>query len=188
MTTKQYIFNLFFNFKDNENGLTREREWAEGKREDALAYLKRLFENKAQFSCIAKDENRSASCLMLRGYVNLNSPCTQAYAKQLLGRYSTCKPSFFGDMVSLCRFIHVDRDLTVTGRLPHGRKLKAFAGDPKFVIKILLDSIDKKDFELQKGRNGDKGTGAVDRNGGKGTGAVDKAVDSEGAGTEAVDS
>ena len=53
--------------------------------------------------------------------------------------------------MSLCRFVHIDRDLTVTGRLPYVggnsiRKLKSFAGDPKFVVKILLDSIDKKDF------------------------------------------
>ena len=53
-------------------------------------------------------------------------------------------------MVSLCRFVHIDRDLTVTGRLPHIRKLKSFAGDTKFVVKILLDSIDKKGFEQQQ--------------------------------------
>jgi hypothetical protein len=98
---------------------------------------------------------------MLRGYMNLNSPCTQTYAKQLLGNYSTCKPSFFGDMVSLCRFIHVDRDLTVTGRLPYGRgNLKSFAGDPKFIIKVLLDSIDKKDID--KDKDGDMETEAED--------------------------
>jgi hypothetical protein len=82
--------------------------------------------------------------------MNLNSPCTQTYAKGLLGKFSTCYPSFFGDMVSLCRFIHVDRNLTVTGRLPHGRGNSKNTGDPKFVIKILLDSIDKKDVEQQK--------------------------------------
>ena len=156
-TTKQYIFSLFFNFnfKEKDGEAIRGREWAEGKRDQALVYLKRLFENKAQFSCIARDENQGSNCLMLRGYMNLNSPCTQAHAKRLLGKCSTCKPSHFGDMVSLCRFVHIDRDLTVTGRLPHVggnsiRKLKSFAGDPKFVVKILLDSIDKKDFEQQQ--------------------------------------
>jgi hypothetical protein len=170
-TTKQYIFNLFFNFKDKDNGneLTRDMEWAEGRRESALAYLKRLLENKAQFSCTAKDKNRNGSCLTLRGYMNLNSPCTQAYAQRLLGKYSTCKPSFFGDMVSLCRFIHVDRDLTVTGRLPHGRgnlikNLKSFTGDPKFVIKILLDSIHKKDVELHKDKDGGEDVGNIETN------------------------
>jgi hypothetical protein len=158
--TKQYIFSLFFNFNfiDKNCGVTRGREWAEGKRGNTLVYLKRLFKNKTQFSCIAKDESRTASSLMLRGYMNLNSPCTQAYAKRLLGKYSTCKPSFFGDMVSLRRFIHVDRDLTVTGRLPHSRgnsitKPNSFTGDPKFIIKILLDSIDRNDFEQHKDCN-----------------------------------
>jgi hypothetical protein len=162
-TTKQYIFNLFFNFKgkDNGNELTRGREWAEEKRESALAYLKRLFENKAQFACIAKDENRTASCLLLRGYMNLNSPCTQAYAKGLLGKYSSCKPSYFGDMVSLCLSVHIDGDLTVIGRLPRVggnsiKKLKSFAGDPKLVVKILRESIDKRDFEQHKGEEEDK--------------------------------
>ena len=58
-------------------------------------------------------------------------------------------------MVSLCLLVHVDRDLTVTGRLPRIggnsiKKLKSFAGDPKFVVKVLRESIDKKDFEQQK--------------------------------------
>lgn len=75
------------------------REWAEEKRENAIVCLKRLFENKAQFSCIAKDENKD--CLLLRGHMNLSSPCKQAHAKRLLGKHSTCKPSYFGDMVSL---------------------------------------------------------------------------------------
>ena len=49
------------------------------------------------------------------------------------------------------RFLHIDRDLTVTGRLPHiGSKMKPLASDPKFVVKILLESIDKKDFEQHK--------------------------------------
>ena len=149
-TTKQCVFNLYFNHRGDKG-----REWAEKTRDGALTYLKRLFENKAKFSCIAKDENRTTSCLMLRGYVNLNSPCTQAYAKRLLGKYSSCKPSYFGDMVSLCRFVHIDRDLTTTGRLPRIgnnsiKNVKPFATDPKFVIKILLDSIDKKDFEQRR--------------------------------------
>ena len=155
-TTKQYIFSLFFNFnlKEKYGESIRGREWAEEKRDQALLYLKRLFENKAQFSSIARDENQGSNCLMLRGYMNLNSPCTQGYAKRLLGKYSSCKPSYFGDMVSLCRFVHIDRNLTVTGRLPHIggnsiKRLKSFAGDPKFVVKILLDSIDKKNFGVQ---------------------------------------
>ena len=151
MTSKQYVFSLYFNYdgKSGENGLVRDRKWAEERRGNAIVYLKGLFNKKATFSCTAKDESRDGSRLMLRGYVNLNSPCTPAYIKRLLGKYSSCKPSFFGDMVSLCRLIHVDRYLTVTGRLPHGRgdsnKIKTFTGDPKLVIKCLLDSIDRKD-------------------------------------------
>ena len=152
-TTKQYIFNLFFNYNfKSKSGDFTQREWAEEKCDTALAHLKRSFENKAQFSCIAKDENRD--CLMLRGCMNLDSPCAQAHSKRLLGKYSSCKPSHFGDMVSLCRFVHIDRDLALTGRLPHTggnsiKNLKSFAGDPHFVVKILLDSIDKRDFEQQ---------------------------------------
>ena len=68
-------------------------------------------------------------------------------AKRLVGKYSCLKPSYFGDMVNLCRFVHVDRNLTVTGRLPKigsdsRTKLKTFATDPKFVVKVLLDSME----------------------------------------------
>ena len=148
VTMKQCAFCLFFNY--GNGGWAKEN--AEKKREDALVYLKALFENKAKFSCVAKDESRTTSCLLLRGHVNLNSPCLQAHAKRLLGKFSTCKPSYFGDMVSLCRMVHVDRNLTVTGRLAcvgnnSIKKLKPFATDPKFVVRILLDSIDKNDFE-----------------------------------------
>ena len=142
--------------------VTEKRRGQKKRRDDTLAHLKRLFENKAKLSCIAKDESHKTTCLMLRGYVNLNSPCLQACAKRLLGRHSCCKPSYFGDMVSLCRFVHIDRNLTVTGRLPclgnnSIKKLKPFATDPKFVVKILLDSIDKKDFEQYKEQHKDNG-------------------------------
>jgi len=147
--TKQHIFSIFFNFNGDKE---EDRKWAEKRRDDALIYLQRLFENKAKFSCIAKDENKS--CLLLRGYMNLNSPCSLVYAKRLLGRFSSCKPSCFGDMLNLCRFVHVDRNLTVTGRLPKSgnnsiKKMKPFATDPKFVVKILLDYIDIDQKELE---------------------------------------
>jgi len=152
VTTKHYNFNLFFNYDIDGN---RNRAWAEKMREDAIVYLIRLFENKAQFSCIAKDESKTGNCLLLRGYMNLNSPCLQAYAKKLLGKYSSCKASYFGDMVNLCRLVHVDRDLIVAGRLPRmgnnsSKKVKPFVTDPKFVVKILLDSIDKHDLIQHK--------------------------------------
>ena len=94
-STKQYVFNTFFNYKSG-----KEREWADRRRDESIVYLKRLFENKARFSCVARDENNNA--LILRGCVNLNSPCRLEYAKGLLGKYSTCEPSYFGDMVNLC--------------------------------------------------------------------------------------
>ena len=56
-------------------------------------------------------------------------------------------------MVSLCRFVHIDRDLTTVGRLQvNGANplCKPFAGDPKFIVKILLDSIDKKDLKKKE--------------------------------------
>lgn len=97
----------------------------------------------------------------LRGYCNLNSHCKREYAKRLFGKYSSLKPSYLGDMVNLCRFVHVDRNLTVTGRLPRigndsKTKLKPFVTDPKFVIRVLLYSIDKdeqcKDIERLRNR------------------------------------
>lgn len=141
-TTKQWIFNLFFNYNED---YAKADKW----REEALVYLKRLFENKARFACVAKDSNKRA--LMLRGYCNLNSPCSQPYIKKLLGKYSSVKSSYFGDMVNLCRFVHIDRNLLVTGRLPcvGNSNLKTFATDPKLVVKILVDSMDKKDIEAE---------------------------------------
>ena len=93
------IFFQLYSFKSKDEEIVQ-REWMEEKCVNTLAYLKRLFENKAQLSCTARDKNRDY--LMLRGYMNLNLPCTQAYAKRLLGKYSSCKLSYFGDMVSLC--------------------------------------------------------------------------------------
>ena len=51
--------------------------------------------------------------------------------------------------------VHVDRNLTVIGRLPcvgnnSIKKVKPFATDPKFVVKILLDSIDKRTSNTKK--------------------------------------
>ena len=86
-TTKHYVFTVFFNFNGD-----KERTWAQKRREDGLIYLTGLFENKAKFSCIAKDEN--AESLLLRGYCNLNSPCTREYGKRLLGKCSSLKPSY----------------------------------------------------------------------------------------------
>ena len=150
MTTKQYTFTVYFNYNFKENGgkSIRSRDWAEEKRKQSLVYLTRLFEHKAKFACIAKDSGLNH--LSLKGYVNLNSPCTAPYAKKLIGgKFSSCKPSYFGDMVSLCRLLHVDKGLKVIGTLPvapgttgHTGRLKSFAGDPKLVVRILLESME----------------------------------------------
>ena len=101
---KQFVFTIFFNHRDEKG-----KDWAQRRRSETLAYLTRLFENKAKFACIAREESRTA--LILTGYVNLHSPCTLGYAKKLLGKYGSIKPSYFGDLVSLCRLVHIDRKL-----------------------------------------------------------------------------
>lgn len=150
-TTKQCVFNPHFNDRGDKVG-----DWAEKTRDSALAHLKRLFENEAKFSCIAKD--RDNDTLLLRGCVNLNSPCTQECIKKMLGKCSGCKPSHFGDMVSSCRLLHINGDLTTAGGLPaiggdSIKKMKPFATDPQFVIKIPLDSIDRKGLVKKTGVN-----------------------------------
>ena len=54
--TKHYQFILFFNLK---KGQSQAQKW----RKDALTYLVRLFENKAGFACIARDENSATGPL-----------------------------------------------------------------------------------------------------------------------------
>lgn len=154
MTTKQWSFTIYYNynFKEKDRKSVRTRDWAEAQREKTLGFLERLFENKARFSCIAKDQG--VNTLTLRGYVNLNSPCKTDYIRRLLGlklKFSNCRPSYFGDMVQLCRLLHIDRNLSVTGRLPCGnsggnKKLKSFTGDPKIVVKVLLEAMDKDSY------------------------------------------
>ena len=147
VTTKHYIFTVFFNYSTD-----KERECAKKQRGESLVYLRRTFEFKARFACIARDQNTSS--LMLKGFCNLNSPCKSGHLKEILGKYSSCKPSYFGDIVNLCRFIHIDKDLVVTGRLPcvgnpNLEKSKPFANAPKFVVTALLDSIAKNDIEAR---------------------------------------
>lgn len=147
--TRHYNFVLYFNG-------TR----AEEKRNESLIYLKKLFECKATFACIARDKDKDEKTLTLRGYVSLKSPCTREWLKKLLGKRSCCYPSCFGEVVSLCLLIFVDRELTLVGRMhtnganPHS---KPFAGDPKFIVKILLEAIDGKD--LRRYRYADGGDG-----------------------------
>lgn len=126
----------------------RSLEQAVVMRDKTLAYLTRLFENKAQFAAIAKDHSPKNSCLLLRGYVHLNSPCKLPHIKQMLGKYSSCYPSYFGDMVSLCRLVHVDKYLTTVGRLPQtGISTKKNVNtDTAYIVKVLVESIEKRDY------------------------------------------
>jgi len=109
--SKNWIFNLYFNFKDEKS-----RGWAERKRDDSLVYMKKTMERMARFSVIAKDEN--TTCLLLRGYTHLNNSCTREHVKKVLGKYSNCKMTNLGDVVALLKFFHIDRCITVTGELP----------------------------------------------------------------------
>ena len=138
--TRYYVFSMFFNYDK------RGKAMAEAVREESITYLKRLFENVARFACIAKDEtnNRSPS-LMLKGYVHLNSPCTPPHMKLWLGK-GICYPSNFGDIVNLCRLVCLDKQLTTIGKLSNaGNSNAIFTTDPKFVVRLLVDSIEGRD-------------------------------------------
>ena len=113
MTTKNWIFNCYFFYKG-----VKGKAVAETRRHETLVCLRKMLEGKARFSVIAKDENKTNSCLLLRGYMNLNNTCNEGHAKKLLGKFSNCKPTVFGDVVMLMKLFHVDKQLTVTGRLP----------------------------------------------------------------------
>ena len=131
-SSKNWVFNLYFNYRDEEG-----RKWAETKRDEGLAYTKKTIERMAQFSVIAKDEHMS-SCLMLRGYVHLKSPCARDYVKKVLGKYSNCKMTSHNDIVNLLRFFAVDRNVTVTGELPSQNRRKK--DDARWVMKMARDN------------------------------------------------
>ena len=111
--TKNWILNMYFHYK-----CAKGKEKAETTRYESSMYLRRLLEDKSRFSVIAKDENKANSCLLLRGYMNLRNCCKRECAKKLLGKCSNCKPSIFGDIVHLMKCFHIDKAMTVTGRLP----------------------------------------------------------------------
>ena len=134
--TRYYVFSMFFNYD------RRGKVAAEALREESITYLKRLFENVAQFACVAKDDNASKPSLILKGYVHLNSPCTPPHMKRWLGK-GVCYPSNFGDVVNLCRLVCVDKQLTTVGKLSNaGNSNAKFTTDPEFVVKLLVDSIE----------------------------------------------
>ena len=132
--TRYYVFSMFFNYD------RRGKVAAEALREESITYLKRLFENVAQFACVAKDDNASKPSLILKGYVHLNSTCTPPHMKRWLEK------GVFGDVVNLCRLVCVDKQLTTVGRLSNaGNSSAKFTTDPEFVVKLLVDSIEGRD-------------------------------------------
>ena len=100
---KNWIFSLYFNYKDEES-----RAWAETRRCESLTYMKKTMERMSRFSVIAKDENKANSCLLLRGYINLNCACTRVHVKKLLGKHSNCKMTAYSDVENLLKFFNVD--------------------------------------------------------------------------------
>ena len=127
---KNWIFNLYFNFKDEEG-----RKWAETKRDESLTYMKRMMDRMSRFSVIAKDENKS--CLLLRGYMHLNNACTREYVKKVLGKYSNCKMTNYGDVINLLKYFKVDEDVAVTGELPSQNSRKK--DDASWVMRVVRD-------------------------------------------------
>ena len=71
---KGWIFNLYFNYNDEET-----RRLAEIKRDESLIYMTHTMERVARFSAIVKDENKANSCLILSGYMTLKNPCTKVH-------------------------------------------------------------------------------------------------------------
>jgi len=57
-------------------------------------------------------------------------------------------------MMNLCRLVCIDKQLATVGDISAGNSnAKTFTKDPKFVVKLLVDSIEGRDIEYQKGNN-----------------------------------
>jgi pyruvate dehydrogenase complex dehydrogenase (E1) component len=146
---KNWIFNLYFNYKDEAS-----REWAKAKRDESLTHVKKTMERMSRFSVIAKDGN--GSCLMLRGYMHLNNPCTREYVKKVLGKYSSCSMTNSGDVVNLLKHFNVDKDMTVTGELPSQNSRKK--DDANWVMKVVREH----DFEFSTASGHLKQSGGIE--------------------------
>lgn len=147
VTSKNYIFTVFFYYKSRSD-----RERAERTRIEVLLYLKRLLEGKTRFSAIARDENRNVSCLMLRGYINLRNACQLDYAKKLIGRYSRVKASVNADVIHLMRLWSIDKEVVVSGNIPaqgnnKTRRAKSYQTDARTIMRILNEEIANKDYD-----------------------------------------
>lgn len=89
----------------------------------------------AKFPVVAKDENRTNSCLMLWGHMHLNNPCARVHVKKLLGKCSNCKMANCGDVVQLMIHFNVDDNATVTGELPSQNSRKKV--DARWIVKAV---------------------------------------------------
>jgi hypothetical protein len=112
------------------------------KRHEAVVYLRGLLERKSNFAVVARDENEEQSCLLLRGYMRLRSPCNNLHAKGMVGRYSKVKPTTFGDVFHLMRYFHVVRGCNVIGELPGTKGTGKGTNDVRWVLKTLAEQID----------------------------------------------
>ena len=140
-STKRWIFNFYFFYYKNES-----REKAEAKRYETAVYLRGLLEGRSHFAIIARDENKEQSCLLLRGYMRLKSPCNKPHVRGMMGSYSKVRPTTFGDVFHLMRYFHADRQCNVIGKLPGVKGTGKGTNDVKWVLKTLAEQIDDDDF------------------------------------------
>ena len=114
---------------------------AEKQRDDNLICMEKTMDRVARFSIIARDDGES--CLQLRGYMNLNHPCTRVHLKKILGKYSNCRMTCNADVLNLLKYFNIDRNATVTGELPSTSRRKK--DNAKWVLRSALDK--KEEFE-----------------------------------------
>ena len=139
--SKNWVYTLYYNFKDEVG-----KKWAEARREEGLIYMKKTMERMSSFSVTAKEDNDS--CLLLRGYTQLNNACTRDYIKKVLGRFSNCKAALPCDVLYLLKYFNINRDVTVTGELISGRNRH----NANWVVKTALHGGD--DFEVKTVKHG----------------------------------
>ena len=151
-TTKNWMINLYFHYKEGDD---ESKEKAQMRRYESAVYLKKLFEKRSRFSVIARDENKTNKCLLLRGYVNLHNGCKFKHIKNLIGKHSNAKPAGFGDVVMLMKYWTIDKQVVVTGRLPSqgnngSKRMQPYATDARWILKTLSEEMKKPDFDSDK--------------------------------------
>ena len=142
MASRRWIFNFYFYCKNESE------EIAEMKRHETVLCLKGLLVTKSDFAVVARHDNKEQSCLLLRGHMRLNSPCSQPCAKKMLGRCSKVRPTTCGDVLHLMRHFHTDKQCYVIGELPGPKGTGKGANGVKWVLKTLAEQIDNNyDFK-----------------------------------------